>query len=145
MEGVIAMTTLRGLFMRYYEVRESMRAPKTSMPTPEALKMDFAGEQSNTVKCKKQSRDKIELDWAFVCDVENYLARIAWHDSLLIKGRVTAHDEDQKSWRILIKEMDKDGRPFPKRYKNKGNLSKFFGEVIKPNAEAYFRDRGYLR
>jgi hypothetical protein len=135
----MVMTTLRGLFMRYYEVRESMRAPKTSMPQPEALKLDV------TVFTPQRARSNMECQKAFVCDVELYLARIAWHDSLLIEGRVTAHDEDQKSWRTLIREMDKDGRPFPKRYKNKGNLSKFFGEVIKPNAEAYFRDRGYLR
>ena len=133
------MTTLRGLFLRYFEVRESMRAPKTSMPQPEALRMDV------TVSNPYKARSSMESHKAFICDVELYLNRIAWHDSLLIKGRVTAPGIDQKSWRVLIKEMNDDGRPFPKFYTNKGSLSKFFGEVVKPNAENYFRERGYLR
>jgi hypothetical protein len=120
------MTTLRGLFMRYYEVRESLGAPKTSMPQPESLKREVF------VSNPQQARDSIEYQWAFLCDVELYLDRIDWFDRVVIEGKIPAFENE-------------DGRPFPKRYKNPGNLSKFFGEVIKPNAEAYFRDRGYLR
>jgi hypothetical protein len=133
------VTTLRGLFLRYFEVRESMRAPKTSMPQPESLRQDV------TVSNPQAARSNMECQKALVCDVELYLERIEWHDRLLIKGRIVAPGIDQKSWRVLIKEMNEDGRPFPKRYKHKASLSEFFGEVIKPNAEAYFRDRGYIR
>ena len=116
-----------------------MRAPKTSMPQPESLRQDIV------VSNPQKARDSMEYQNAFVCDVELYLKRIIWHDRLLIKGRVTAPGIEQKSWRVLIIEMNEDGRPFPKRYKHKASLSEFFGEVIKPNAENYFRERGYLR
>jgi hypothetical protein len=125
--------------MRYFEVRESMRAPKTSMPQPEALRMDIS------VSNPQRARSNMESQKAFVCDVDLYLNRIDWYDKLLIEGRITAQDHSQKSWRVLIKEMDRDGRPVPKSYKTPRNLSYMFGKVVKPNAEAYFRDRGYLR
>jgi hypothetical protein len=133
------MTSLRGLFLRYFEVRESMRAPKTSMPQPEALRQDI------TVSNPQRARSNMESQKAFVCDVELYLERIEWYDSMLIRGRIAADIANQKSWRVLIKEMNEDGRPFPKRYKDKRGLSELFGKVVKPNAEAYFRDRGYIR
>lgn len=129
------MTTLKGLLMHYLEVKESMRAPKTSTPQPESLRQDVV-----TFNPRK-ARDIIEYKWAFVCDVELYLRRIDWHDKLLIEGRVIA----EKSWGKLIKEMNLDGRVVPKRYKHKRSLSEMFGKVIRPNAEHYFRERGYLR
>lgn len=138
------MTTLRGLLSHYYEVRESMRAPKSSTPDPERLRLESITFDGNNGNPKGVSYRK-EMNYALVCDVELYLKRIDWFDKLLIEGRITAHEGDQKSWRSLIKIMNADGRPIPRAYKHPFELSKMFGQVIKPNAEAYFRDRGYIR
>jgi hypothetical protein len=91
------MTTLRGLFMRYYEVRESLGAPKTSMPQPESLKREVF------VSNPQQARDSIEYQWAFLCDVELYLDRIDWHDKVIIEGRVRMRTVDHSRRGIRIR------------------------------------------
>jgi hypothetical protein len=127
------------MFAYYHEVRAALCSPRTNMPQPEALRQEIF------VSNPKKARSVLECKKAFVGDVEIYLRRIEWWERIAIEGRMVAPGEDQVSWNKLAKRIGKEGRPLPRALKNMGNLFREYRDIIRPNAEAYFRDRGYLR
>jgi hypothetical protein len=109
------------------------------MPDAESLRLEvFTGE---AVK----ARDAIEYRNAFVVDVQIYLRSLEWWEAYIILGRMVKPGEDQVTWRKLVAKLKDIGQPYPKKLKHHSNLFVQYRDIIKPNAEAYFRDRGYIR
>ena len=131
--------TLIGMFHHYYDVRAGLESARTNMPDPEALRLETS--DCNPVK----ARDAQEYRKAFVGDVGIYLKKIEWHERYIMLARMVKPGEEQVGWTRIIRRLNRIGKPFPKSLKDISNLRNAYRDRIKPHAEAYFRERGYLR
>jgi hypothetical protein len=126
------------MFSHYYEVREGLSSSRTNTPQPEVLREEIF--TSNQVK----ARSAVEYRAAFVADIDNYLKRLDWYDCEVMLGRMPEPGCKQVAWRKLSKVIKADIRTCPRNLSDHSNLAKRYYKSLVPDAERYFRDRGYL-
>ena len=134
-------TTLEGMFHKYYEVQAGLKSARTSMPDPETSSMNVQD------KSAQKSRDSLEGRKAFVADVNNYVGRLHWCDKYIIMGRNRPHGEKRVSWSKLVKllRIMARFRKIEYYYRDYSDMSKRYRNNIRPLAEDYFKEIGYLK
>jgi hypothetical protein len=129
------------MFAQFYEVRAGLRSSRTSTPQPEALKEEVFTGDSRKAKSGLENRN------AFVVDVCNYLNRIPWYDAVMILGRIVEPGRKKMSWRRIARFIKKESsnRKCPARLGYYQHLNERYKSVVRPDADHYFREIGYLR
>jgi hypothetical protein len=138
----VKFDTLGGIFSYYHEVRASMYGARTNMPDSEALRLEVMGTPN-----PMRARSSMEYRKALIGDIQLYVKKQPWHDQYLLMGRLRPPGEAQISFNrivALVRELS-SGRTIPWQYRDRANLRKHWSRVIRPLAEDYFRERGYLR